>query len=354
MSPTESSPSSAADLFKFFVLMVRLVTFGYPFLRGTSVGVLVGLPTTLTRRPRILDLGSINKEMKTFSNPDIFTDMVTFIEEAGDDGVEWVKDIVAKYKEKKLDFVPIGKDQDFELLSPIHNPRRNIFCVGKNYKDHVDEVAAADKARGIGTTSAAAPTADQAEKPKHYPQFFTKATTAVTSPFPNGHIESHGELTKWLDYEAELAVVIGKKGRDLTLQNAMDHVFGYMIANDVTARDIQRRHGQWFKGKSLDNTCPMGPYLVHKSAIRKVYNLPIKLWVGDELRQDGNTSNMICSIPELLVHLSQGMTLNPGDILLTGTPQGVGYAMNPPKVLKPGDKVSIEIKGLGRLENFVK
>jgi 2-keto-4-pentenoate hydratase/2-oxohepta-3-ene-1,7-dioic acid hydratase in catechol pathway len=240
--------------------------------------------------------------------------------------------------------IPVSKVQ---LLAPLPLPKRNVICVGKNYKDHVAEVARADKTAGIGSTSAPTP-----EYPK-YPQFFTKAPNAVIGP--NEEIESHSELTSWLDYEAELAVVIGKKGRDIPRDQVDDHIFGYTIGNDVCARDIQRHHGQWFKGKTLDTTCPMGPaILYHNRNEFNPQNLAVRLWVNGEKRQDSNTNNMIFDIHEVIHQLSKGFTLYPGDVILTGTPDGVGYAMKPPKCLKAGDKIKIEIEGIGILENSVR
>eukprot|EP01040_Poterioochromonas_malhamensis_P001731 gene1731-1837_t len=247
-----------------------------------------------------------------------------------------------KFSEGK---VQILQRSEVSLLSPIPLPRRNVMCVGKNYKDHIAEVAKADKSHGIGTTSSPA-----VELPK-YPQFFTKAPNSVIGP--EEKIESHAEITKWLDYEVELAVVIGKKGRDLTADNAKDHIFGFSVANDVTARDIQRHHGQWFKGKTLDATCPLGPWIVYNDGSFDAQSIDVRLWVNGERRQQSNTSNMIFNISDILVHLSKGFTLQPGDIILTGTPDGVGYAMKPPKVLSRGDSVKLEIDKVGILENSV-
>jgi 2-keto-4-pentenoate hydratase/2-oxohepta-3-ene-1,7-dioic acid hydratase in catechol pathway len=155
-----------------------------------------------------------------------------------------------------------------------------------------------------------------------------------------------------LDYEVELAVIIGKTGRDISKENALAHVFGYTVANDITARDVQKKHNQWFKGKSLDSTCPLGPCIVPASQI-DASDLPIKMWINGEKRQDSRTSNMIFNVATIIEQLSAGFTLYPGDIILTGTPQGVGFAMQPPQVLKPGDLMEAEIEGIGRLVNRV-
>lgn len=224
------------------------------------------------------------------------------------------------------------------LLAPIPRPRRNVFCVGRNYMDHVAE---GDRTRGL----------TQSELPK-YPQFFTKAPETVIAP--DDAIPDHGAtgITKYLDYEAELALVIGTAGADIAPDAALSHVFGWTICNDVTGRDLQRRYGQWFKGKSLDRSCPMGPWIVPADEL-DASDIAIRLSVNGEQRQSSRTSKMIFDVPQILHHLSQGFTLLPGDVVMTGTPEGVGYAMQPPQVLKAGDVVEIEIEGIGRLRNPV-
>lgn len=221
------------------------------------------------------------------------------------------------------------------LLAPIPRPAKNVFCVGRNYADHIAED---NTARDLAT-----------EKPK-YPQFFTKPPTAVVGPDAP---VIHESVTRRLDYEVELAVVIGKVGKNIPVEAAASHVFGYTICNDITARDLQRRHDQWFKGKALDTTCPLGPMIVHASAIADPRNLGIGLSVNGERRQQANTSDMIFTIEELIASLSAGLTLEPGDIIATGTPSGVGYAMNPPHYLQPGDVVTCRIDGIGTLENRI-
>jgi 2-keto-4-pentenoate hydratase/2-oxohepta-3-ene-1,7-dioic acid hydratase in catechol pathway len=181
---------------------------------------------------------------------------------------------------------------------------------------------------------------------------FSKAPTAVI-----GHedeIDPHLHLTKELDYEGELAVVIGKKGKQITEEDAMDYVFGYTIVNDITARNLQEQHKQFLLGKSLDTSCPIGPYIVHKSAIENPYDLTVLTRVNDEVRQNGHTKDMIFSIEHIISTLSQGTTLEPGDIIATGTPAGVGKGFNPPKFLKPGDIVEVEIEGIGKLRNRIR
>lgn len=221
------------------------------------------------------------------------------------------------------------------LLAPLPHPAKNVFCVGRNYLEHIAEGERAQNLK-IGVTE--------------HPVFFTKPPTAVVGPGAPVPIFPHLSLN--IDYEVELGVVIGKAGRDITAERAMEHIFGYTIVNDVTARDVQRRHGgQYFKGKGLDGSCPMGPVIVTADALGDPTRLGIRLSVNGEMRQDGNTADMIFDIPTLIASLSEGMTLEPGDVLATGTPSGVGYAMDPPVFLKDGDIVVCEIDGIGQLEN---
>ena len=226
-----------------------------------------------------------------------------------------------------------------QLLAPIPRPHRNVFCVGRNYMDHVAE---GDRTRGITSS----------ELPK-YPQFFTKAPDTVIAPGADIPDHTATGVTQWLDYEAELTLIIGKAGANIAEADALSHVFGWTIGNDVTGRDLQRRHGQWFKGKSLDRSCPLGPWIVPADELDAT-DLAIRLWVNGEERQSSRTSKMIFDVKAIIHQLSQGFTLLPGDVIMTGTPEGVGYAMVPPRVLKDGDVVEIEIEGIGRLSNPVK
>lgn len=227
---------------------------------------------------------------------------------------------------------------DTTLLAPIPQPRKNVFCVGRNYAEHIAEGERAQNTK-IGVTD--------------YPVYFTKPPTAVIGP--NADIPIFPTLSESIDYEVELAVVIGKPGRNIPQAQAYDHIFGYTILNDITARDIQRRHGgQYFKGKGLDGSCPTGPWIVTADAISNPQNLAISLSVNGELRQNGTTASMIFDIPTLIASLSEGLTLEPGDMLATGTPSGVGYAMTPPQFLKHGDTVVCEIAEIGQLENTMR
>lgn len=222
------------------------------------------------------------------------------------------------------------------LQAPIPKPRRNVFCVGRNYMDHVAE---GDRTRGITNS----------EVPK-YPQFFTKAADCVIAPGAN--VPTHEGVTKWLDYEVELVAIIGTAGRDIPKEKALEHVFGWTIGNDVTGRDLQRRHGQWFKGKSLDRSCPLGPVIVPASDLNAA-DLAISLKLNGEQRQASRTSKMIFDVPEIIHQLSAGFTLLPGDVIMTGTPEGVGYAMQPPQTMKAGDVMELTIEGIGTLTNTI-
>jgi 2-keto-4-pentenoate hydratase/2-oxohepta-3-ene-1,7-dioic acid hydratase in catechol pathway len=222
------------------------------------------------------------------------------------------------------------------LQAPIPQPRRNVFCVGRNYMDHVAE---GDRTRGI----------TQSEMPK-YPQFFTKAADCVIAP--GAKVPTHEGVTKWLDYEVELVAIIGTAGRDIPKEKALEHVYGWTIGNDVTGRDLQRRHGQWFKGKSLDRSCPLGPVIVPADELSAA-DLAISLKINGEQRQASRTSKMIFDVPEIIHQLSAGFTLLPGDVIMTGTPEGVGYAMQPPQTLKAGDVMELTIEGIGTLTNSI-
>lgn len=224
------------------------------------------------------------------------------------------------------------------LMAPIAVPRKNVFCVGRNYAEHIAEGDRAQKQK-VGVTE--------------YPVFFTKPPTSVVPP--DGDVLIFPSVSQATDYEVELAVVIGKTGRNISKAHAYEHVFGYTILNDITARDIQRRHGgQYFKGKGLDGSCPIGPYIVTSDEISDPHALSIGLTVNGEQRQNGNTADMIFDIPTLIESVSEGLTLEPGDIIATGTPSGVGYAMDPPQFLKDGDTVICEIEKIGKLRNTVR
>ena len=227
---------------------------------------------------------------------------------------------------------------EVKLLAPIPRPIKNVFCVGRNYLEHVKE---GDRVRGVQT----------AEELPAYATFFSKPPTTVVGP--GADVRYPVQVTKVLDYEIELAVVIGKDGRDIPPERAFDHIFGYTILNDVSGRDLQRQHQQWDKGKSLDTSCPMGPWIVDKAEIGDPRALELTFTLNGEQRQNATVDMMIFDIPTIIAQLSAGMTLEAGDIIATGTPSGVGFAMNPPAVLKGGDEMVCEISRIGRLVNMV-
>ena len=224
------------------------------------------------------------------------------------------------------------------LEAPIPRPQRNIICVGRNYHAHANELAASVFKGNSGQQ-------DQ------WPIIFTKFPECVIGPGDAVQLP-HG-ISDQIDYEAELAVIIGKGGANITAANAMRHVFGYTIVNDITARDVQMRHQQWDLGKSFDTFCPMGPWLVTADELDG-RDTRIRSFVNGEARQDASTRDMIFDIPALIETCSRGITLYPGDIIATGTPAGVGMGMNPPVYLKKGDVMRIEVEGIGVLENSFK
>ncbi|MCL1862479.1 MAG: fumarylacetoacetate hydrolase family protein [Defluviitaleaceae bacterium] len=251
-------------------------------------------------------------------------------------------EFIQKYDGKPLpDFSPNGDGvsvNDVTFIAPIPRPFRNIFCIGKNYADHAKEVKETIQSNQ-----------DENLIPKA-PIYFTK--TAIPAVGDGATIPLHTHLTKMADYEAELGVVIGKTLSHATQEEVADAIFGYTIINDITARDVQNKHSQWFYGKSLDGFCPMGPTIVPASEIAFPPALKIKCHVNGETRQDGITTDLIFDIPYIISDLSQGITLYPGDIIATGTPAGIGHALTPPQYLKAGDVVECEIEKIGVLTNY--
>ncbi len=215
-------------------------------------------------------------------------------------------------------------------------PRKNVFCVGRNYLDH-----AAEGARAFGRQF----------KIPDVPEFFTKAVTAIADP--DATLEFSSELSREYDWEGELGVIIGKPGRDIAEQDALDHVFAYTCINDITARNLQRAHGQWFKGKSLDHSCPIGPWIVTAEEVGDPQALKLEVRVNGDAKQSASTSSMIFSVARIVAELSRGMTLESGDVIATGTPAGVGFARTPPEFLHDGDVVEVEIQGIGTLRNTI-
>lgn len=292
---------------------MRLVT--YQDGSGRHIGAVVD--------DRVIDLNAA-------SNGVVPNDMIELIEQ-GAEGLQRARQAVEG----------AGKDAvktlgEVTLLAPIPRPRKNVFCVGLNYADHVAEGA---RARG-----------QEVNLPK-IPVFFTKAPTAVNHP--EADIPIFAGVSDKIDWECELGVIIGRTGINIPESRVMDHIFGYTVINDVSARDLQRGHGQFFKGKSLDGACPIGPWIVTRDEIPDPHNLRVTLRVNGVTKQDSNTKYFIFNIPTLISVLSAGLTLEAGDVLATGTPDGVGFARTPPEFLQPGDTVEAEVEGVGVLRNGV-
>jgi 2-keto-4-pentenoate hydratase/2-oxohepta-3-ene-1,7-dioic acid hydratase in catechol pathway len=228
----------------------------------------------------------------------------------------------------------VHKLADVELLAPLPEPRGDVLAIGRNYQEHAKE-----SARAWG----------EAVKP---PTVFTKAQTSIAGPYDDIRIEP--AISDKIDWEVELGVVIGKAGANIKAEDAMSYIFGYTVINDVSARDIQNGWGgQFFKGKSLDRSSPIGPWIVTADEIADPQALRVTLKVNGEVKQDGNTRDMIYPVQELIVWLSVGMTLRPGSVIATGTPDGVGFARTPPEFLKPGDLMETEVEGVGLLRNKI-
>jgi 2-keto-4-pentenoate hydratase/2-oxohepta-3-ene-1,7-dioic acid hydratase in catechol pathway len=220
------------------------------------------------------------------------------------------------------------------LKAPISRTRKNVFCVGWNYLEHFNE---------------GGKTMQDDRKLPEWPVFFSKAPTAITGPYD--FIPFHAAVSTQLDWEVELGVIIGTRGIDITEADAMNHVFGYTVINDVSWRDVQRRHGgQWDKGKSLDGSCPMGPCIVTADALDP-NNLKVECRVNGVVKQSSNTKHLFFKIPRLIRDLSMGQTLEPGDVISTGTPEGVGFARTPPEWMKVDDLMETEISGIGTMRN---
>ena len=252
---------------------------------------------------------------------------------AGDSAAEETFRLAQLALEKGCDSRPFDAVQP---MAPIPVPRRNILCLGKNYLEHAQELAPKMKTSG--------------EAPR-YPIIFTKATTSVIAagePIPAS--QTH---TQKLDYEAELALIIGRDGRDIAPGDAWDYVFGYTAINDVSARDLQKDYLQWFRAKSLDGFAPMGPVVVHRSAMPAPADIRVRCFVNGEQRQNATFDQLIFDVPTMISVLSAGMTLQAGDIIATGTPGGVGMGFTPARYLQPGDEVVVDISGVGELRNPV-
>lgn len=257
---------------------------------------------------------------------DKFPDVLSIIK-AGRNGIDEINRVLSSNVERK----PLKREH---LIPPIPKLERNIMCVGWNYLEHFNERFRQD---------IHLPTK---------PTVFTKATGTIAGPYEG--IPLHENFTEKLDYEAELAVVIGRKGKNISEEEASDYIFGYMCANDLSARDVQQSHGgQWFMGKSMDKSCPVGPWIVTKDEITDVQNLDIYCKVNGKTVQSSNTSLMIFPINRIIAEISKAMTIFPGDIILTGTPSGIGSKRNPPMLLKKEDVVEVHISQIGGIKNRI-
>ena len=248
--------------------------------------------------------------------------------DAGDDGLAQVSSALSSSRSKS------HRLTDLELLAPLDRPRGNVIAIGRNYQKHAAETAHID-----------------GSEPSP-PTVFTKAITSLTEPFADIAIDP--SISDKLDWEVELAILIGKGGANIKRGQSLDHVFGFTVLNDVTARDIQGTWGgQYFKGKSLDRSCPTGPWVVTKDEIEDPQALNLLLRINGTVKQAGNTSDMIYPVDAIIEWVSRGMTLLPGSIIASGTPDGVGFARTPPEYLKPGDVMESEVQGIGRLRNRI-
>jgi len=302
---------------------MRLVTFEAG--EGARLGAVVD--------SSVLDLVRLAQADAGTSVPDNLLGLI----QAGDPAWSRAREVVSA-NQGKLGSLPGGSEYPMSgvtLLAPIPRPPKNIFCLGVNYAAHLEE---SNRAQG----RTLAPTV---------PVFFTKAVTSVVAPY--GQILFQEEVSIKYDWEAELGMVIGRGGRNITREAALDHVFGYTCFNDVTARDIQNEHIQWFKGKSLDGTCPFGPWIITADEVPDPHNLHIECRVNGEVKQSSNTSLLINDLNAIIYYLSRGFTLEPADLISTGTPAGVGHGRVPPEYLKPGDVVEVEVENVGLLRNPV-
>lgn len=259
---------------------------------------------------------------------DLAADMLALID-LGNEGLNEAKTIIQKADSS----FPI---EEVQLMAPIPTPKRNVMCLGLNYAEHAKESLAV-KGKDL--------------KIPEFPIVFNKATTAVTGP--NASIPFDTAVSSEIDWEVELGVILGKSGKNISEQEAMRFVYGYTVINDISARDLQMQGKQYFKGKSLDGSCPMGPYLVTADEIADPHNLQISCRVNGETKQDSNTKFMIFNIPATIAYLSKGMTLLAGDVIATGTPDGVGFARTPPEFMKSGDVLESEIEAIGLMRNQI-
>ncbi len=261
----------------------------------------------------------------------------------GEEAHKTVLDFIRSQDDKALEIIkqfleqPNQEPQPLEkvqLLAPIPRPFRNIICLGLNYQDHADELK---KSFAKNNPSPEAPI------------YFGKMATEIVGP--DAVIDLQEQVTDTIDYEVEVVAVIGKRGKNIPAEKAYEYIFGYTIMNDFSARDLQAAHTQWLRGKSLDTFTAMGPFIVHREMVEQPLQLDLSCQVNDEIRQASNTKNYIFDLPYVISDFSKGFTLEPGDMIATGTPSGVGMAFDPPKYLRKGDQVICKVEGLGVLKN---
>ena len=283
------------------------------------------------RKDDIVKSGLIIEE-KLYFFQDIFginTDLKDFVEKFNEENIKIINE--------KIKVIAYFSPEDYEVLAPFSEPRRNVICLGKNYLDHVNECGTGGIDKDLG-------------RPKE-PIFFTKMINKFVEP--QGDILYDKQVTDSFDYEGKLALIIGKEGKNIKSNEVYSYIFGYTIINDSSARDLQKKHSQWFKGKSIDDTCSFGPYILYKEELFYPPQLNLCTYVNGELRQKGNTRDFIFDLAYSISEFSKGTTLKPGDIIATGTPQGVGMGFTPPKFLKNNDILKIEIEKIGVLENKI-
>ncbi len=309
---------------------MKLVSFSTSNLPRPHLGIV--------RDDEVVDVDLAGRALK-ITAPDQMIDLINNYEQSK----QALQVILSKAAERRFSevktFTDIGAAHtlsEIHLAAPIPRPHKNVVCLAVNYRSHAQETAQLRIHKGVAPEISI---------------FFTKAPTAINSPY--GEIVIDPSVSTEMDWEVELGVIIGKSGKNIREEDVMDHIFGYTVINDITARDLQASHKQFFKGKSLDGSCPMGPWIVTADEIADPHNLALSLRVNGETKQSANTSQMIFSISRALAILSAGMTLEPGDIIATGTPSGVGFSRVPPQFLKPGDVVEAEVQGIGVIRNPV-
>jgi 2-keto-4-pentenoate hydratase/2-oxohepta-3-ene-1,7-dioic acid hydratase in catechol pathway len=300
---------------------MRYVTFSLPTDRTERLGVVRG--------DHVFDAARLAASQSSSANPPTLLELI----QAGPDTWRRMSALLGQSGAQDGGF----RLQEVRCHAPIPRPRKNILCLGLNYASHAQE---SSRAR------------ERPFKIPEVPVFFTKAPTTVNGPFDDVIWDS--SATEQVDYEAELGVVIGVPGKNISRSQALDHVFGYTIINDVSARDLQLKHMQWFKGKSLDGFCPMGPVVVTSDEFGNPQTKRISLRVNGNVKQDSTTADMIFPVDVTLEFLSRGMTLEAGDIIATGTPEGVGLGRTPPEYLNDGDVVETEIQDIGVMKNRIK